>query len=66
MGKFELEPLSKAHQNWLQSREGYMSVRGGSVNDLQVIGAWFNLVRNIKNKHGIQQEDIYGFDKTGF
>ncbi|CAG8971612.1 hypothetical protein HYALB_00008005 [Hymenoscyphus albidus] len=28
--------------------------------------AWFRLVRNIIDKYGIQEEDIYNFDETGF
>jgi hypothetical protein len=34
--------------------------------DLTVIRGWFELVKNIINKHGILPEDIYNFDKTGF
>ena len=34
--------------------------------DPQVIGAWFQLVKNTMNKYGVQPEDIYNFDKTGF
>ncbi|KAK7928782.1 hypothetical protein PG985_005780 [Apiospora marii] len=28
--------------------------------------AWFTLVRNTSSKYGIQEEDIYNFDETGF
>ncbi len=34
--------------------------------DLKVIGAWFELVRNTINKYGILPQDIYNFDETGF
>ena len=34
--------------------------------DPTVIQAWFALVRNIMNKYGIQDSDIYNFDETGF
>ena len=34
--------------------------------DLEVIGPWFNLVQNVKAKYGIQDEDTYNFDETGF
>ena len=34
--------------------------------DPEVIGKWFELVRNIKAKHGIADEDTYNFDETGF
>jgi hypothetical protein len=31
-----------------------------------VIQAWFELVKNTINKHGILPEDMYNFDETGF
>jgi hypothetical protein len=31
-----------------------------------VISPWFNLVRNVKAKYGILNEDTYNFDETGF
>ena len=34
--------------------------------DQRVIRPWFNLVQNVKAKYGIQDEDTYNFDKTGF
>jgi DDE superfamily endonuclease len=34
--------------------------------DPKVIGDWFELVRNVKAKYGIQDEDTYNFDETGF
>jgi len=34
--------------------------------DLEVIGKWFELARNMKTKYGIVDEDIYNFDETGF
>lgn len=34
--------------------------------DSRVISPWFNLVQNMKAKYGIQNEDIYNFDETGF
>ena len=34
--------------------------------DPEVIGPWFDLVRNVKAKHGILDEDTYNFDETGF
>ena len=34
--------------------------------DPKTIGQWFSLVRNIKAKYGILDEDIYNFDETGF
>jgi hypothetical protein len=30
-----------------------------------IIWDWFRLVRNIITKYGIQDKDIYNFDKTG-
>jgi hypothetical protein len=34
--------------------------------DPTVIQAWFQLVENTKAKYGIQEEDMYNFDETGF
>jgi hypothetical protein len=34
--------------------------------DPEVIGDWFRLVQNTKAKYGIQDEDTYNFDETGF
>jgi hypothetical protein len=34
--------------------------------DPGVIQGWFSLVANIKAKYGIQDEDTYNFDETGF
>jgi hypothetical protein len=34
--------------------------------DPEVIGEWFALVRNVKAKYGIVDDDIYNFDETGF
>jgi hypothetical protein len=34
--------------------------------DPEAIQAWFCLVTNIKAKYGIQDEDTYNFDETGF
>ena len=32
----------------------------------KVISAWFALVRNVKAKYGVVDDDIYNFDETGF
>jgi hypothetical protein len=34
--------------------------------DPDVVNAWFRLIRNVINKYGIQEGDIYNFDETGF
>src|SRR5450432_3193535 len=34
--------------------------------DPQVIRDWFRLVKNIIAKYGIEEQDIYNFDETGF
>jgi hypothetical protein len=34
--------------------------------DSQVIGDWFRLVRSVKEKYGILDQDTYNFDETGF
>jgi RecB family endonuclease NucS len=34
--------------------------------DPELIGAWFQLVENMRAKYGIVDSDFYNFDKTGF
>ena len=34
--------------------------------DAGLLRAWFDLVRNMKAKHGVLDEDTYNFDETGF
>jgi hypothetical protein len=34
--------------------------------DPEIIGAWFDLFRNMVAKHGILESDIWNFDETGF
>ena len=34
--------------------------------DRRVISPWFELVKNMKAKYGILDEDTYNFDETGF
>ena len=34
--------------------------------DPKVISEWFALVRNVKAKYGIVDDDVYNFDETGF
>ena len=34
--------------------------------DPEIITKWFELVRNMIQKHGIAEEDIFNFDEAGF
>jgi hypothetical protein len=34
--------------------------------DLKLISLWFKLVRDIIEKYGVTEEDIFNFDETGF
>jgi hypothetical protein len=34
--------------------------------DLEIIRAWFELVKNIVNKYGILPKDTYNFDESSF
>ena len=34
--------------------------------DPRIISPWFSLIQSIKKKYGIQDEDTYNFDETGF
>lgn len=34
--------------------------------DTQVIGAWFQLFKNVVTKYGILESDVWNFDETGF
>lgn len=31
-----------------------------------MIGPWFSLIQSVREKYGIQDEDTYNFDETGF
>jgi hypothetical protein len=42
------------------------SYRRVLCSDPAVISPWFNLVRNVKAKYGVLNEDTYNFDETGF
>ena len=34
--------------------------------DLEVISAWFKLVKETKAKYGVQDNNVYNFNKIGF
>ena len=34
--------------------------------DLEVINAWFQLIRDTKTKYGVYDNDIHNFNKIGF
>ena len=34
--------------------------------DPRIISPWFSLIQSVKKKYGIQDEDTYNFDETGF
>ena len=34
--------------------------------DPEVIGAWFKLIKETKDKYGVQNNNIYNFNKTSF
>jgi hypothetical protein len=34
--------------------------------DPELIGAWFQLVQNMRAKYGVVDSDFYNFDETGF
>lgn len=40
--------------------------RRAKQEDLVVRGDWFRLVANTKAQYGIQDDDTYNFDETGF
>src|SRR5450432_3088622 len=70
-------PISQVGQNWvynfvqrhkaLQTRYNRKyDYQRAKCEDPQVIKDWFRLVKNMIAKYGIQEEDIYNFDETGF
>jgi hypothetical protein len=42
------------------------TTRGLSARTFEVIRGWVQLVENTKAKYGIQDEDTYNFDESGF
>jgi hypothetical protein len=71
------DPNSQVGQNWVynfvqrhqalqcQYNRKYDYQRA-KCEDPKVIRDWFQLVQNIITKYGIQEQDIYNFDETGF
>jgi hypothetical protein len=43
-----------------------MNYRQALSEDPKLVGEWFDVISNTKEKYGICDEDIYNFDKTGF
>src|SRR5450432_1894440 len=71
------DPNSQVGQNWvynfvqrhkaLQTRYNRKyDYQRAKCKDPQVIKVWFRLVKNIIAKYGIEEQDIYNFDETGF
>ena len=67
----------KVGENWvyrfIQRRSGIKSqvsrprdYRRVLCSDTAIISPWFDLVRNVKAKYGILDQDTYNFDETGF
>jgi hypothetical protein len=54
------EPGLKSHITRQRDRQRVL------CSDPEVIGPWFDLVRNVKAKYSILDEDTYNFDETGF
>jgi hypothetical protein len=70
-------PTSQVGKNWvynfvqrhpaLQTRYNRKyDYQRAKCEDPQVIRDWFRLVKNVITKYGIEEQDIYNFDETGF
>jgi hypothetical protein len=68
------QPVGKHWVDNFNKRTPEIKLRGSRPYDRQralnedprVIGPWFSLVQSVKEKYGIQDEDTYNFDETGF
>ena len=67
-------PIGKLWAHNFLKRQPELNIRWARRYDYQrakfegpkVIGEWFALVRNVKAKYGIVDDDIYNFDEVGF
>ena len=66
VGKNWVYRFVKRHQQ-LQSRyTRRLHYQRAQCEDPFKIGEWFDLIKRTVERHGIQEEDIYNFDETGF
>ena len=56
----------KRHNNLQSKYTRKYDYQRALCEDVSIIRAWFDLVRNTIAKYGILEEDIYNFDETGF
>lgn len=66
VGKNWVYRFVKRHEQ-LQSRyTRRLHYQRAQCEDPVKIGEWFDLIKRTVERHGIQEEDIYNFDETGF
>ena len=68
------QPVGQHWVNNFNKRTPEIKLRGSRPYDRQralnedarILAPWFSLVQSVKEKYGIQDEDTYNFDETGF
>jgi DDE superfamily endonuclease len=67
VGKRWVINFVRRYQQALQTRYNRKyNYQRAKCEDPQVIRDWFRLVKNTIAKYGIEEQDIYNFDETGF
>jgi hypothetical protein len=56
----------KCHPELLSMYNRKFDIQRAEVEDPEIIGKWFKLVRDTIAKYGVLEEDIFNFDETGF
>ena len=66
VGKLWAHNFVKRHPSLRTRFARRLDYQRAKCEDSKIIGEWFSLVRNMKAKHGILDDDVYNFDETGF
>jgi hypothetical protein len=66
VGKLWVHNFVQRHQALSSRYNRKYDYQRAKCEDPAIIREWFHLVRNTIAKYGIQDEDIYNFDETGF
>ena len=66
IGKCWVNNFLKRHPELKSKYNRKYDYQRAKCEDPEIIRAWFRLVQNTVNKYGIQNDDIYNFDETGF
>lgn len=66
VGKNWVNRFTKRRQELKNRMTRHRDYQRALCEDPRVIREWFDLFKEVKEKHGIQDDDIWNFDETGF